>query len=174
MKKIMLFCTSLFITTVCSNKKIEKAKKNVPNKEVAIINKTKNTTIVVHNNIKSDMLPFSHWWYGTFKPKELAKEKDTKLLEVQVRVNDKIIKPNETITIDSQDGTIKVCYDYNFMVRKKGKLASKRKGAKEVTFNVEPNTKKLNMTFSWDDNHRVVFDKASPDPRSVQAKEPHL
>ncbi len=173
MKKIIL-CTSLIFATTLSNNEIEKLQKNVSKKEETIINKTENTTIEVQNNIKPDMLTFKNFFYGTFKPKELTKEKDTKLIEVQVRVNDKIIKPNEKITIDSKDGTIKARYDYNFMVRKKGKLVSKRKGAKEVTFNVEPNTKKLNMTFSWDDNHRVVFDKASPDPKSVQKKEPHL
>ena len=135
---------------------------------------TKNETIEIRNSIKPDMLTFKNFWYGTFKPKELAQAKDTKLLEVQVRVNDKIVKPNESMIIEPSDGTIKVCYDYNFMVRKKDTLVSKRKGAKEVTFAVETDTKKLDMSFSWDNKFRVIFDKATPDPNSVQTKEPSL
>ncbi len=54
-----------------------------------------------------------------------------------------------------KDNKLVIRYYYEFM-------NGSRKGAKEVVFKIEPDTEILNLTFSWKDKWRVIFDNAVP------------
>jgi hypothetical protein len=57
--------------------------------------------------------------------------------------------------ISISDNKITVRYDYAF-------LGGKRKGCKEIEFEIDPGATDLSMNFSWNKESRIVIDKAKP------------
>ncbi len=72
-----------------------------------------------------------------------------------VMVNDQAIKNGESLNINLKENQITVRYDFNF-------LKGMNKGSRAVTFNVKPKTEKLTLSFSWDNEWRVIVDGATP------------
>lgn len=111
-------------------------------------NQTKTITgipkkIRIKNSIEKNMLKYEHWT-GTYEPTSFA-----------LAVNNKEITPGTQEKIQMIDGIIAVRFDYAF-------LNGKRKGAKIITFEVDENTKDLNITFEWKDKWQVLIENATP------------
>jgi len=99
--------------------------------------------IRIKNSIEQNMLKYEHWT-GTYEPTTFA-----------LAVNNKEIKPGTQTKTQMIDGIIAVRFDYAF-------LNGKRKGAKIIIFEVDENTKDLNITFEWKDKWQVLIENATP------------
>lgn len=104
--------------------------------------KPTNKTIIVKNNITTDMLTYKHWT-GTHEPFFI------------LTVNGKKIEQGKQEEITVKDNNLEVRYDYSF-------ANGFRKGATIVSCNVKKNTKKVDITFSWDDEWHIKTDNAQP------------
>lgn len=95
------------------------------------------STIVIKNNITPPMLK-----YWSYSPTDFC-----------VKVNNETIEPGTTKTIKRDGDKVKVTYHCSFR-------SGAYKSAKEVEFELKPDVKEANLTFSWDEKQRVVLSDA--------------
>ncbi len=99
--------------------------------------------VKVTNNIEQSMLTYKHWT-GKYEPSTFV-----------VSIDGQTIEQNKEYNILVTDSTLKVRYDYSF-------INGMRKGAKIIKFQLEKNAVDLLITFSWNDEWRVIIDQATP------------
>ncbi len=92
--------------------------------------------IRITNTIKPQMLKYKFNRWISYSPDSF-----------EVTVNGKSIKPGESITVP-QDKELPIRYGYSF-------AKGFRTGTKEVTFKFDTQAKESELTFSWDDKHRL-------------------
>lgn len=97
--------------------------------------------VSITNNINPEMLVYKHW-SGDKVPEPFA-----------IVVDGKPLEPGKTTSVALEDDKLNVQFNYSFMM-------GYRKGTREVTFKVPEKQDTLNMTFSWDNDHRIILDKA--------------
>lgn len=114
---------------------VELAKK-VPTKKPGI-----KRTVTVTNNITPEMLVKKHWT-GSYTPEPFA-----------ILVDGKKLEAGKTAQVTVEDDTLNVQYNYSFM-------NGYRKGTSEITFKVAEKQEKIGMTFSWEDDDRVIIENA--------------
>lgn len=99
--------------------------------------------LTITNNIQDAQLAYTYC-FMSYKPTSFS-----------VQVNGKIIDQAKSERISITDNKIRVRYDYAF-------LNGKRKGAKEIEFEIDPQASNLALQFSWDKESRIVIDNAKP------------
>lgn len=98
--------------------------------------------VTVTNNIKPEMTIYKHWIAGNLEPKPF-----------KILIDGKELEPGKTATVAIENKTLPIQFSYSFM-------DGYKKGTNEVTFEVPENQDKLAMTFSWDNQYRVILDHA--------------
>lgn len=98
--------------------------------------------VTVTNNIKPEMTIYKHWIAGNLEPKPF-----------KIIIDGKELEPGKTAAIAIENSTLPVQFSYSFM-------DGYKKGTNEVTFEVPEKQDKLAMTFSWDNQYRVILDHA--------------
>jgi hypothetical protein len=73
----------------------------------------------------------------------------------KVSINDQMLESGRQKKFSVSENKIRVKYEYSFL---KGKI----KGAKEITFALDPRQSQHTLTFSWDDPWRVRVSSANP------------
>lgn len=109
-------------------------------------------TINVRNTIDKRMLTVKHWT-GKYVPTLLKISVNGK--SIDLIDHKKVVSAGEILSIPVTGDTITADYEFEFM-------NGRRKGSGSTVYDVEPNTKDLNMTFTWDTKWHVEFDKAKP------------
>lgn len=99
--------------------------------------------IMVQNGIEQEMLEYKHWT-GTYEPTTFV-----------LSINGKEIQPGTEERVTIQDNILNVRFDYAF-------LNGKRSGAKIISFEIDNNTSKLDITFEWKDKWQVFIENATP------------
>jgi hypothetical protein len=138
-------------TSKASNKKTETAqcpKQPIVDpapekKEIDIKKNQAPRTIKITNSIEDRQLAYNYC-FVSYSPTSF-----------NVQVNGKTIDPTKSEMISISDNKITVRYDYAF-------LGGKRKGCKEIEFEIDPGATDLSMNFSWNKESRIVIDKAKP------------
>ncbi len=109
-------------------------------------NKTKTAaqqqTITIKNAIEPSMLQYKHWT-GTYEP------------VFAITINGQTIEQGKEYQVTATDNMLEVGYNYSFM-------NGMRTGSKMIKFQIEKKIKSLNLTFSWDNEWRVIIDHATP------------
>ncbi|MGE0009273.1 MAG: hypothetical protein AB7F19_01920 [Candidatus Babeliales bacterium] len=98
-------------------------------------------TITIKNTIEPKMLTYKHW-SGNKVPDPF-----------KIVIDGKEIAPGKSITVAIENDTLPVQFSYSFMMGYK-------KGTNEVTFQVPEHKDNLNLTFSWDNDYRVILEHA--------------
>lgn len=113
--------------------------------KTAVVSPTKLTTrtLKVTNNISDKSLAYKYGFIS-YSPSSFA-----------VHVDGKKIEATETLPITLQDNKITMRYDYEF-------LGGKRKGAKEIVFEIPAHTNELSFNFSWKEDHHFIINNAKP------------
>lgn len=96
--------------------------------------------VTITSNIKPEML-IKHWM-GKREPNSFA-----------ILVDGKELAMGKTITTTIENNILDIQYNYSFAM---GIYQGKRK----VTFEVPEKQHTLSMTFSWENDHRVILDHA--------------
>lgn len=97
----------------------------------------------VTNNIEQSMLTYKHWT-GKYEPSTFV-----------MKIDGQTIEQDKEYDIIVTDNILKVRYDYSF-------INGMRKGAKIIKFQLEKNAVDLLITFSWNDEWRVIINQATP------------
>lgn len=100
-------------------------------------------SIMVHNNIKPEMLEYS-----------LLKMKYTPD-SFSLKANGTLIKPGTSLPIPTEGNTLIIRYDYSF-------AKGWRTGAKEIVFELEKDTSECDVQFSWNNQWRIIAGGAQP------------
>jgi hypothetical protein len=101
-----------------------------------------NTCITINNNIQPSMLTYKHWT-GKYNPDSF-----------KVFVNDTEIAQGATLQIPSETKTVDLKFDYSF-------VNGKRTGNKTVSYKLNENISQANITFSWDDDNKIIIDNGT-------------
>jgi hypothetical protein len=101
--------------------------------QLATIKNIETRSIKVTNCIKPAMLKYWSYTPDTFS----------------LKVNGTPLAPGTSCTIPLAQNSIKLRYDYSF-------AKGFRSGAKEMIVEVEPNKKELDISFSWNNEHRII------------------
>lgn len=132
---------------VTPQNKTEKIEQVKPTSPITKQNETKTATqlqtITIKNDIEPSMLQYKHWT-GTYKPSIFV-----------ITINGQTIEQGKEYQVTATDNMLEIGYNYSFM-------NGMRTGAKIVKFQIEKNTEPLNLTFSWDNEWRVIIDHATP------------
>ncbi len=104
--------------------------------------KEQSRTVQVSNNITQKMLGYKYFVH--YYPNKFI-----------LTINDMPVEQDQTKNIIIKDNKVAVRYEYEF-------LHGMRKGAKITTFDIEPKADHLNITFSWDNEWRVIMADATP------------
>lgn len=100
--------------------------------------------VTVYNNIDTIMKKYKHWT-GSYEPTTFA-----------IAINGTIIEQGQAKVINiTNNQQLNALCSYDFM-------NGYRKGAYDITYAVQPDVTELNMTFSWKDDWRILFDHATP------------
>ena len=99
--------------------------------------------VKVTNNIEQSMLTYKHWT-GKYEPSTFV-----------MKIDGQTIEQDKEYDIIVTDNILEVRYDYSF-------INGIRKGAKIIKFQLEKNAVDLLITFSWNDEWRVIIDQATP------------
>jgi len=142
----LFFSFSLLLssTTFCDEQKKEDSKQieNAEQINETQIPEKKSHPITITNDIKPEMLAYKHWT-GTYKPTEF-----------KLTVNGTEVKAGEKYEVSS-DQTLEIHYQYSFM-------NGKRTGEKTVTYELQKDVQNAAITFSWDNESRIIVDNAQP------------
>jgi len=146
---ILNVCT---IKPICKTKKIQRKQTPaiikseqkpivVSSKPSSVESDTKATPesdISISNNIDYKKDTTYKWGFISYTPNKFV-----------FKINGQEIAPGKTISIQASKKMM-VRYDYEF-------ANGKRKGSKEIEFELDPKAKELDMRFSWNNEWRVVF-----------------
>lgn len=103
--------------------------------------------LTIINTIKPDMLKYS-FLGASYSPDSF-----------ELRVQGKPLKPGQSLSIPKQK-KLAVRYDYSF-------AKGMHTGAKEIEFDLEPQTTQLELTFSWDNKWRICALGAKPQKAKI-------
>lgn len=95
-------------------------------------------TISVTNNITRKMLRYKYGFINV-RPSKF-----------NISIDDVIIEPGETKQINITNNKLVVAYYYDFSGHREGKCA--------ITLDIKPEAQDVNISFSWDDDYRVLAD----------------
>ena len=101
-------------------------------------------SITIKNSITPPMLEYT-WLKKVYKPEFFT-----------LRVNGKPLKPGASLSIPITDNKLTVRYDYSFVVG----WWFKRNGANEIIFKLNPTKKEYDLSFSWQNEFRVIIPDA--------------
>ena|SRR5579872_4741016 len=101
------------------------------------------TSITIKNAIEPNMIAYKHWT-GTYDPDTFT-----------ITINGVEVAQGAEHTIPATQDPITIRYDYSF-------VNGKRTGAKVVSYQLNENITEANITFSWNNDWRVVVDNATP------------
>lgn len=100
-----------------------------------------NCPYTITNNITKEMTGYE-FWKITYYPDRLA-----------ISVNEKLIETGHSIEIPEDKKIVKIRYDYSF-------AKGFRTGAKEITFELSPEKRSYDLSFSWHDTWRIIAEGA--------------
>jgi hypothetical protein len=101
------------------------------------------TSIIITNAIEPSMIAYKHWT-GTYNPDIFT-----------IKVNGVEVAQGAQHMLDIAHDPIEIRYDYSF-------VNGKRTGAKIVSYQLNENITQANITFSWNDDWRVLVDNGKP------------
>jgi hypothetical protein len=102
----------------------------------------KPSSITINNNIKPDMLTYKHWT-GKYNPDSF-----------KVFVNNTEVAQGNSLQLPSETKTVDLTFDYSF-------VNGKRTGSKTVSYELNENSTQGNITFSWDDDNKIIIDNGT-------------
>lgn len=108
-------------------------------------------TVTITNSITPAMRIKKHWT-GEKTPDKLA-----------ILLDGKQIEPGKTVSAQLKDDLLTLEFDYSFM-------NGYRTGKNQVIFQVPEDQERLDMTFSWENDFRVILDKAIPKTKEAIEK----
>lgn len=103
---------------------------------------TQPSSITITNTIKPDMLTYKHWT-GKYNPDSF-----------KVFVNDTEVAQGNSLDLPSETKTVNLKFDYSF-------VNGKRTGSKTVAYKLNEDTTKANITFSWDNDNKIIIDSGT-------------
>jgi len=104
--------------------------------------KLESNRVTITNNIKPDMLTYKHWT-GKYNPDSF-----------KVFVNDTEVAQGAALEITSETKTVNLKFDYSF-------VNGKRAGSKTVSYKLNDDITQANITFSWDDDNKIIIDNGT-------------
>jgi len=113
-----------------------------PQAETALPKKQIERSVCVKNGITKKMISYTKC-FVSYTP------------DFHIRINEQELKPGSQETFAIKGDTIAISYDYNF-------LNGYKKGKKVVEFALPEDTTTFEVTFSWNDDWRVILPSAKP------------
>jgi hypothetical protein len=98
--------------------------------------------ITINNNIQPGMLTYKHWT-GKYNPDSF-----------KVFVNNTEVAQGTSLDLPSETKTVDLKFDYSF-------VNGKRAGSKTVSYKLNENSTQGNITFSWDDDNKIIIDNGT-------------
>jgi hypothetical protein len=104
---------------------------------------SKQTSIIITNAIEPSMLAYKHWT-GTYNPDKFT-----------ITVNDVEVAQGAQHTLSATADPVNIRFDYSF-------VNGKRTGAHVISYELNENITQANITFSWNDEWKVMVDNGKP------------
>jgi hypothetical protein len=142
LQEIITLLTSEETTVVAEATEVLKTKTEDGDVTVVADN-AKPSSIVITNAIEPSMLAYKHWT-GTYNPDKFT-----------IAVNGVEVAQGAQHTLPASKDPVEIRFDYSF-------VNGKRTGAHTIAYELNENITQANITFSWNDEWKVIVDNGKP------------